>query len=257
MTSDYYNKIFLFYFGAIWGSFFYTLALRYINNSIGENSLNALFSRSKCPVCNTKIKIPYLIPIFGYLFTKGKCDNCKYRLSILYPISEILWGLLLLYTLSVYGINPYSVSLFIIISIAIVISIVDIKTYTIPDSLIITTLIFAIYPVINQNSYLDSLYGLLLMAIFFIIIMLIFPGSFGGGDLKYSVAIGFFSGLELSIVVLEIALITGAISGIIYAIYTKKGLKSKIAFGPFLAAGLILSIFHGRLIVLSYYNFIN
>ena len=246
--------IIIFFFGTIWGSFFYTLSIRYINGSFNDDKYNALFSRSNCPECGTKINPLYLIPIFGYLILKGRCGSCKARISLLYPFFEIIYGLLLLLITSIHGVNPYAFCIFIIIGIGITISLIDLKTLLIPNSLLLVFSICSVYPVIINKSFLDNLYGMLFMALFFIIILLIFPGSFGGGDVKFAALIGLLMGLELSILTLETALVSGSVAGIIYAVKTKSGFKSKIPFGPFLTFGFIVSIIYGREIVLVYYR---
>ncbi len=207
-----------------------------------------------CPECNQKISPVHLIPILGFIITRGKCKNCKAKISRLYPVFEIIYGILSILIISKHGENIYAVTLFLISGLAIAISIIDVKSLTIPNSLIIVFVILSVYPIVMNNSITDNLLGLLLMGSFFTIIILIFPGSFGGGDIKFASAIGILTGIELSIVALEVALISGSITGLIYAIKTKKGLKSKIPFAPFLTLGVLTSLLYGREIVLVYYR---
>ncbi|MFC1669792.1 prepilin peptidase [Spirochaetota bacterium] len=246
------NYIFLFFIGALWGSFFYTLALRYADGSLKENVLKALFSSSKCPLCKERINPLYLVPFLGFIIQKGKCKKCGGRISILYPAFEILFGIILLLIIIEYGLSLYSINIFFLVCVALTISIIDIKTLIIPGSLVITFGILSIYPVIYNFTFLNNLYGFLLMFLFFIIILLIFPGAFGGGDVKFASVIGLLFGLEYSIVVLETALISGALVGTIYALKTKKSFRTKIPFGPFLAFGIIIAFLYGREIILIY-----
>jgi prepilin signal peptidase PulO-like enzyme (type II secretory pathway) len=243
-----------FIFGSLWGSFFYSLALRYVNGSIKDNLRKALTGRSRCPDCGIKIKPLFLIPILGYILSRGKCDNCGSRISPEYPAAEIIFGLLMILTVNSFGISFYAMDIFLLLSAALTLSYVDIKTFTIPNSLVILFTLLSIYPVILNSSYKDNLFGFLLMFSFFILILIFFPGSFGGGDLKFASVVGFFSGLEFSIVALEAALISGALFGVLYALVTKKGFKTKIPFGPFISLGLFISIFFGRDILLIYFK---
>ncbi len=243
-----------FFFGAIWGSFFYTLSIRFINGSFNADRFKALFSTSICPSCKSKIGPIHLIPVIGYFILRGKCKNCNEKISPLYPIAEIIYGLLLVLFIYKHGENFFALTLFLIAGLAISISIIDLKTLTIPNSLVIAFVILSLYPIIMNNTFSDNLYGLLFMSLFFIIMLLIFPGSFGGGDVKYASAIGILTGLELSIVALEAALISGSLIGIIYALKTKKGLRIKIPFAPFLTIGVLTSLLYGRDIVLIYYG---
>ena len=160
------------FFGTLWGSFFYTLSLRYISGMFSMSPLKALFSSSKCPACGERINPFYLVPIIGYMIQGGKCKRCEQKISYTYPLFEITYGLLLYVIVSKYGISIYSFNMFLLSGIAISISIIDVKTLTIPNSLILTFLILSIYPIVLSNSYKDSFYGLALMSLVFITILL-------------------------------------------------------------------------------------
>ncbi len=248
------NLIISFIIGTFCGSFFYTLAIRYADGQMRENPIKALFSRSQCPSCRNIINPILLVPILGYMLQKGKCRNCGMQIPIIYPAIEILYGVTALLFTWKLGVSLYAINLYLLSGIALCISIIDIKSLTIPDSLVVTFVIFSIYPILLNYNIRDNIFGLLALFVFFIIILLIFPGSFGGGDLKLGSVIGLLSGLEMSIVVLEASLVSGAIIGVIYALKTGKNLKTKIPFAPFLTLGLVISLLFGRDILLVYYR---
>jgi len=153
-----------------------------------------------------------------------------------------------------YGLNLYALNIFLLISTALIISIIDLKTLLISNFFLIIFLLLSIYPIILNNSLKDNFYGSLLMFLFFLIILFIFPGSFGGGDLKLATLIGLVLGLKLSLVALETSLISGALLGTIYAFWKKKSLRIKIAFAPFLTLGLIVAWLYGQDLILIYYK---
>jgi leader peptidase (prepilin peptidase) / N-methyltransferase len=247
-------QIISFIAGTFCGSFFYTLALRFSDGQIRENPIKALFSRSQCPSCRNNIDPVLLVPILGYILQKGKCRYCGAKISIIYPAMEFLYGLMALLFCWKMGISIYCINLYILAGITVCISIIDIKSLTIPDSLVITFVVLSLYPIVINYNILDNLLGSATLFAFFIIILLIFPGAFGGGDVKLGSGIGLLLGFEMSIVVLEVSLVSGALIGIIYAFKTGKNLKTKIPFAPFLTVGLIISILYGRDILLVYYR---
>jgi len=251
-----FSIIILFFFsGATFGSFFYTLAVRFINGTFDRSAKEGLFAFSHCPVCQKRISPIYLFPILGYMLNRGKCSNCSTKIDLRYPIYEIIFGLLALITYQQIGLNIYSINIFFLIAMLLTITIIDIAIQKIPNSLLIVFIILSIYPTVVAWSIKENFYGFLLMTLFFLVIMFIFPGSFGGGDLKLASIMGATMGLSLSIIILETALITGAIIGTIYAIVTKKGFRTKIAFAPFLTIGYILATFYGEEIILLYLKF--
>ncbi|HOT45911.1 MAG TPA: A24 family peptidase [Spirochaetota bacterium] len=243
-----------FFAGTFFGSFFYTLALRFADGRIHENPIQALFSRSRCPSCKNIISPILLAPILGFIIQRGKCHRCGTQISLLYPTMEMCYGLLALLFTWKLGISLLTANFYLLSALALCITIIDIKSLTIPNSLVITFVILSAYPIVMNYNILDNIYGLLALFAFFIVILLIFPGAFGGGDLKLGSAIGLLAGLEMSIVILEVSLVTGAITGVIVALKTGKSLKTKIPFAPFLTLGLIVAILYGRDILLVYYR---
>jgi prepilin signal peptidase PulO-like enzyme (type II secretory pathway) len=248
------NNYLVFIAGTFWGSFLYTLALRYARGDFRENVFQAMVSSSKCPGCGQKINIFFLLPLLGYFFTKRRCPACSQKISWEYPFWEITTGLLSVLVVLEYGYKIYALNILFLVSSAIVITIIDLKTLTISRFFMALFLLFSIYPVLLNESLKYNLYGLLLMFLFFLVILFLFPGSFGGGDLKLASLIGLLLGFKLSLVALEISLISGALGGIAYAFWKKKGLKLKIAFAPFLTLGMLVALFYGEEIILVYYR---
>ena len=246
------NYILYFFAGTFAGSFFYTLAIRYGTGVVKENPFRALFSLSACPNCGKNIFPIYLIPIVGYIILRGRCSSCKSRISISYPLMEILYGILALSVAYFHGTDLLSLFIYLICCVSITIAIIDFKTMIIPFSLIIVFFLLSIYPVIVRCEIKDNLYGLLFLTVIFLIIMFIFPGSFGGGDLKFYAAAGFLLGLEMSIVLLEVSLITGALAGVIWAGLNGWNFKIKIPFAPFISAGIVITLLFGHTIILYY-----
>jgi len=246
----------IFIFGTLWGSFFYTLALRFVSGEFSRGPLRALASRSRCPDCGAKISPLFLVPVLGYIALRGRCPRCSANISPLYPAAEIIHGLLLVLIAREYGMTLYAFNIFLLCGLGIAIAVIDIRTLIIPDPLVLAFALLSLYPIALTGSFSQSAFGFLLMFLFFLVVMLIFPGSFGGGDLKFASLLGLLFGFELAAVVLETALVTGALAGIIYTVVRNKSLRTKIAFGPFLTLGMVTAFLYGRDILLIYYRII-
>lgn len=240
--------------GTFAGSFFYTLALRYVDGSIKTGPVRALFSRSKCPVCGKAIPAVYLVPLAGYIFCRGRCHSCGWHIPASYPAAEAGYGLLAVAVAHFLGRDAYSLAVYAVCSLCVCVSIIDIRTMIIPPSLVIVLFLFSMYPVIMQGNILNSLYGFLLLSVFFLVMMFIFPGSFGGGDLKLYAVSGFMFGLEMSVVLLEVSLVTGAVFGVFWAVMRGGNFRMKMPFAPFITAGIIITFLFGSSILLLYYR---
>lgn len=74
------------------------------------------FGRSHCTNCNTIIKWYDLIPVLSYIFLRGKCRKCKSKISIQYPMVELVNGLAYLGLYWLLGYIPLFYILCVIIS---------------------------------------------------------------------------------------------------------------------------------------------
>ena len=93
--------------GLCYGSFINVLVYRIPNN------ISIIFPGSFCPKCKNSIPFYRNIPILSYFIQLAKCHNCKDKISIQYPLVELLTALLL--TLNIFAIphlsSNYSVNL--------------------------------------------------------------------------------------------------------------------------------------------------
>ena len=50
--------------------------------------------RSMCPSCNTTLEPIDLVPLFSWLCFRGKCRHCKRPVSLIYPLTEAICGII-------------------------------------------------------------------------------------------------------------------------------------------------------------------
>ncbi len=113
--------VFTFIIGTVIGSFLNVVALR------GLTGESIVLPPSKCPHCKNKLKPWHNIPILSYLFLGGKCAFCKEKISMQYPIVELLTGLLAVGTLFKFGPSFTAAFVFVVFCILLVMSVTDIK----------------------------------------------------------------------------------------------------------------------------------
>lgn len=80
--------ILFFITGLLFGSFYNVVGLRLPKKE------SIIYPSSHCPKCNHKLSWYELIPVLSYIFLKGKCKNCKEKISIMYPVVELISGIL-------------------------------------------------------------------------------------------------------------------------------------------------------------------
>jgi len=130
-----------FIFGAVIGSFLNVVIYRLPRDE------SVAFPASHCQSCNTPLKAYHNIPILSWLFLRGKCAFCGEKISIQYPVVEILSGLLVMsvflkndLTLATAGIALSFLTL-------LTLSMIDFKYKMVPDSLNLLALTLAIVSV--------------------------------------------------------------------------------------------------------------
>ncbi|MDR1531777.1 MAG: prepilin peptidase [Clostridiales bacterium] len=91
----------------------------------------------------------------------------------------------------------------------------------------------------------DWALGLLAGGLPLYLVMVISRGGMGGGDVKLMAMVGAFAGYKNALAVLFLSVILGGAAAAALILFKKRGVKSLITFGPFIAlATLIVVLFH-------------
>ena len=232
--------IMIFVFGLVLGSFYNVIGYRVPKRE------SIVFPASHCPNCKHKLQILDLIPVFSYLFLKGKCRYCHKKISIIYPIIEILTALLFVLSYLLYGPTIKFLIAIIFSSVTIITIVSDIRYMIIDDVVLIVggVLILLLNFIDTGLSGIGNLF--LNGGISFIIILLIKIAAdfsfkkeaMGGGDVKLLTLIGALVTYKMSIIVLCLSAFI-AFPYAIYIYFSKN--EHLLPLGPFLCvAGLII-----------------
>ena len=220
--------------------------------------------RSYCPKCKHQLSHKDLVPIFSYIFLLGKCRYCKKKISLEYPLIEILTGILFLSAFLFAGISVEFFYLLIVIFFLVLIFVYDLRYYIIPDfatfSLIGVSLVYLLYSSLFDNNYSHLYYGALSALFVFLFFFSLFyftkGKGMGFGDVKFVIFMGLFLGFPKILVGLFISFFLGAIIGIILIVLKKKKMKSQLPFAPFLIIGTMIAYFYGEKIVDFYLSYV-
>ena len=216
--------------------------------------------RSHCPNCKHQLKPWENIPVLSYILLWGKCSNCKMKISIRYPLVEILTAIVYVVIYYYFAFSIETILLIIFFSLVIVITFIDIDVQLIYNNLLLISILPIIaFIIINQpNPYLTHIAGAILLALVFLIIgyigKLIYKvDSMGMGDVKYAAVIGLLLGWEIGILAFVLAFFSAAIIILIISLYKKVSSKQRIPFGPFLSIGCFVAFFWG-MDILNWYS---
>lgn len=204
---------------------------------------------SHCMTCGHALKWYELIPLVSWLAQGGKCRACGVKLSAQYPVVEALNGVMWLLTGILYRGDWVTVALYCaLFSLLMVLSVIDWRTYTIPNGINLAILILGVIRLVTDLSgWLGYLIGLVAVSAVFLLLHVGTGGNgLGMGDVKLVGAAGLLLGWQNMI----LAVLVGSLSGaVIHSVRMKKGAGRKLAFGPYLAGGIwFAALFGGQLI---------
>ena len=262
--------IFSFILGSVIGSFLNVCIYRL---PMGES---IVFPPSHCTSCGRAIRFYNNIPILSYLMLKGKCRDCGSRISIQYPLVELLSGVALTGLYYKFGLTLDLLFYAMLTYSLIVITFIDLGHMIIPNAITIpgaaAGLIYNalitdweksrdllgafswslenFFGVLNEVPFLDSVFGLItgggiLFLIAFLYIAVRKQEGMGMGDVKLLAMIGAFLGWKGVVFVMLVSSLLGTIIGLSIILYKKGDLKYALPFGPFLSLAAVIYVFTG------------
>jgi leader peptidase (prepilin peptidase)/N-methyltransferase len=255
MSLDATGQLFSFLLGLSLGSFLNVCIYRIpLKKSI-------VHPRSSCPHCGEPIRFYDNIPLLSYIVLMGKCRQCDHRISLRYPIVELLTGILSLILFTIYGIGfQYLLSLLFAATL-VTISFIDLDHRIIPDVLSLPGVAagWAVSFFPWGVYWIDSLIGTIAGGGSLYLVAVLYERmtgreGMGGGDIKLLAMIGAWMGWQALPLIVLIASLTGAVTGMVFILFSGKGYRFRIPFGPFLSLGALLYLFFGRDLTLWYFG---
>ncbi len=238
----------IFIIGLCIGSFLNVVILRALSNE------SIVFPASKCPTCQHKLLWWHNIPILSYVILRGKCGFCGEKISIQYPIVELLTGIMFTLVFLKFGISWDTLFAWVIGSLFIVIAgtdwkekvVFDIHTYSLIGvgilyGILVTALdLYQFHKItggfnfttewVVGNPISSTLLGIILGFVIMEVVARIgylIAGSraFGEGDSFIAAGLGAVFGWRMMLVALVLAVIIQII--ITLPLYIKKEIENR------------------------------
>ncbi len=235
----------IFISGLIFGSFLNMLIYRL---PLGVSLINP--KRSICISCSSEIKWYENIPLISFFLLKGKCSSCGEKISITYPIVELLTAIVTLLLFYKLRLNIDFIITTVLFYTFIVLSFIDFKYKAVPDYLLILALIisFFTFDFSLQNAFIFAgAFVLLELFVTFYIQnikakllkddTLKDQRAMGEGDIPIIAVIGGLLGIKLGIFAIFLAAVLAIIPALLNNII-KKDIETP--FIPFLSLGLFI-----------------
>ena len=263
--------IFVFLFGLIIGSFLNVCILRI------PAGKSIVMPASACPKCGAPIRAYDNIPVLSWLLLGGKCRGCKTEISWMYPVVELLTGLLFLGCFYAFGLSVDAAKWAAFSAIMVVLVFTDLRERILPDVVNFTGfaigLIFSLFtkpmdgtalwianhlfeypPPAPVLSLVDALLG---AAVGSGLLWLVSEAYFklrgregmGLGDVKMMLMAGAFLGAKRTLLTILAGSLLGSVLGVAIILARRKDADYELPFGTFLGAGALLVVFFGTPLV--------
>lgn len=249
-------------FGLLFGSFANVVIWRIPR---GESVVSP---GSHCPRCEAPIAWYDNIPVVSWLVLRARCRSCSAPIAGRYPAVEMASGILFAVAALRYGVSWAALSAAVLFWFLLVLSVIDLDTMRLPNPLVVTLgavgLIAAVIsqmsgvqlaPLVGESgsSWLsDPVPGALLGALIGVAISGGLAGLYGlirgrrglgMGDVKLLAVLGLFLGPYV-VMCLFLGSLLGMVAGLVAA-RGRSAAETKIPFGPWLAAGGVLTVLAG------------
>lgn len=236
----------VFMYGICIGSFTNVLIYRIpLNENIATES-------SHCMSCGKKIKWYDLVPLISYIILRGRCRHCKAKISVQYPLVELISGIGYVLVFATNGFNLISAVFCLVFSCLVVITVIDWKTYEIYDCMINALLVLGIIrAAMDYHNIINYVIGFFAVSGFlFLIYYISKERAMGFGDVKLMAVAGLILGWKEIVLAFVLGAIIGSVIHIVLMLVLKK--EHVLALGPYLSAGIYVTMLFGN-DILSWY----
>ena len=215
--------------------------------------------RSHCPHCKRQLSWYENIPVFSWLALRGRCRSCKTKISIQYPLVELLTMLLMVVCVWRFGFGWQGFGAMVFTGFLISLSGIDLRTQLLPDQLTLPLMWLGLIASADnlyfgaKPALLGAVAGYLsLWSVWWLFKQITGKEGMGHGDFKLLAAIGAWVGLSGVLPTILLSSLVGAIIGSIWLAMKGRDRATPIPFGPYLAVAGWVTFFWGEQLVGGY-----
>ena len=204
---------------------------------------------SVCPACGARLTAIDLVPLFSWLFLRGKCRHCGAKISVRYPLTELLSGLAFLAIYLKYDLTLSAAAALVLYCCLLCLSLVDLDIQEIPNIFLLIPALARVAQLLIEGGLAGLWYGLwhsLLLGGGMLLLVLLLEKllkkeAMGGGDLKLIFVLGLFFTVPEFILMLFLACLFGLLLAVLI---NGRNLGLTFAFGPALSLSAMLTLLY-------------
>lgn len=232
-------------------------------NAVEEEApLSLSTPRSRCPHCGYQISALENIPVLSYLWLRGKCSGCGAKISLRYPIVELVTALLSVVVAWHFGYGWQTLAALLFTWALIALTLIDFDHQLLPDSITLPFIwiglgisLWGVF-VDSPTAIIGAMAGYLsLWSVYWIFKKLTGKEGMGFGDFKLLALLGAWMGWQMLPVIILLSSAVGAVVGIAMILFRGRDRNIPIPFGPYLATAGWIALLWGSDITNAYLQF--
>ncbi|MGH8580618.1 MAG: prepilin peptidase [Gammaproteobacteria bacterium] len=231
-----------------------------------ENAPNAsgarydlVFPRSQCPHCGHRIGVLENIPLLSYAALGGKCRACRAKISLRYPLVELLSAFLAGVVAWRFGFAWQAAGAALLSWALIGLSAIDFDQRLLPDAITLPVLwlglllnLLGVYTDL-QSAVVGAMAGYLsLWSVYMLFKLFTGKEGMGHGDFKLLAMLGAWMGWQVLPLVVVLSSVVGAVVGTVWIVFRVRERTAPIPFGPYLAAAGWIALLWGEWVTQTY-----
>jgi len=227
------------------------------------STLNLASPASACPNCGHNLRVWENIPVLSYLILRARCSSCGTKISVQYPVVELLTGLASICVAYTFGVTLQTVAALLFTWILLALTLIDLKKQLLPDNMTLPLLWFGIFFSFFdlftnlKSSIIGAMAGyLILWSVYHLFKLLTRKEGMGYGDFKLLAALGAWAGYDYLPQIILVSSVVGSIAGITMLVIGKTRHQQPIPFGPYLAVAGWIALLWGQTINETYLSFL-
>lgn len=213
---------------------------------------------SRCPSCGYQLRAIDNIPVLSYVMLGGRCRHCRTRISVRYPVVELVTAALFVVHYAVFGWTPLLAVRCLFAAAMVALFVIDLEHRLLPDAITLPGILAGLLAsVFLPPGFPAAAIGMLAGGgVLWLIGELYYRYSgeegMGGGDVKMLAMIGAFLGWHQVLITLVFSSIAGAVIGLIVLAVKRGGMKYALPYGTFLAVAALVASLWGERIMTWY-----
>lgn len=217
---------------------------------------------SHCPSCASAIAPYDNVPIVSWLLLGGRCRRCRRAIGPRYPFVEALTAVLFALLGVRFGPAWQLPAFLYLAAVGVALAAIDLDCQRLPNVLTLPSypVAFALLllPAAAQGlwgSLARAVVGMIALAAFYGLLILVYPAGMGLGDFKLSGLLGLYLGwlgYGTLLVGAFLAFLLGGLVGLGVVVGSGAGRRTRVPFGPFMLGGALIAVFAGEAIAAGY-----